>query len=157
MTYYVSTRLAYEPQPTVSAFALVDKIKSEVFPAIRKELKCYARADFLCCQSCATAQLESEWEERGKKAGTKGCVYWHRQKTPQKADDEIGLHYGYFADSDRDGNGGVSGNRDGDRELAQAIVAILERFGIVADWDGSPDTVISIDPMKQGRQEVALP
>jgi len=51
----------------------------DAFKELRKEEKFIARANFMCCQSCASYDI---WESARKnyfKSRKRGYVYWHRQ------------------------------------------------------------------------------
>jgi hypothetical protein len=87
---------------------------TKAFRALRK--KGYiAKQNFMCCQSCALAELPE---------GTEKYVFYHRQDNTQLI---------------RTGSCHLAWGGDG-----KAIVDVLEAEGLLTSWDGSPHSRILI-------------
>lgn len=105
-----------------------------VFPALRKQ-KLYARANFMCCGSCAAYGLGQDMEAAALKGKAKdGAVYWHNQ------DDESLRQRGYvYLGFGAYEKGSLSGAAVG-KLVADACTAA----GLTVEWNGSEDERIHV-------------
>ncbi|WP_432185832.1 DUF6891 domain-containing protein [Streptomyces sp. Tue6028] len=98
-----------------------------------------ARENFTCCRSCGTAEIGGESRE-----GARGFVYFHSQCT-QSAAAGHGLMLLY---------GGFDGSADTTEAVGREVVAALTAAGLSAQWDGSPDSAITVTPLTWHRRLV---
>jgi hypothetical protein len=106
---------------------------SAAFRAMRKE-GLVARQNFSCCGSCANYELATIIDElpAEKKATTKGYVFYHNQDADHMRRPNFdGLYLGY---SSSDGNNCS--------DIAQIVVACIQRAGLTAEWNGEITTRI---------------
>jgi len=89
------------------------------FAALRKQ-KIVARANYLCCGSCAAAGIG----EYVKKIGAKGGVYWHDQDDENVPEGFVYVGFGARDDGD-------------DAEIGRALVDALKAQGLKVEWDGT--------------------
>ncbi|MDL5201167.1 hypothetical protein [Streptomyces sp. ALI-76-A] len=87
-----------------------------------------AREHFACCRRCGMAEIGAEGE------GARGFVFFHQQSTESVAEGQgLALHYGGF-----DGTDGTT------TSVGHEVVAALRAAGLSAQWDGRPDTALSV-------------
>lgn len=100
-----------------------------------------ARANYMCCSSCATSGLANDLTKRGKDPDTADVVYWHKQ------DDTAFTHgrYGYPMRTSAERQKlhtnlyiRFSGPRP------QMIVDALKAEGLNVEWNGDPDVCIMV-------------
>ena len=111
-----------------------------VFKELRRE-GFLARANFKCCQTCAGYALAREAAELLKKKGKeiRGVVFWHRQ------DEDDLRHRGYVWLA----YGRVHTKEFGPLglptvEVGRILCKKLEKYGLVYEWDGNPNTRIRV-------------
>jgi hypothetical protein len=111
----------------------------QVFKESRKE-GFIARANYLCCQSCADSQIVQDAEklaDKGKRI--KGCIYWHRQDEDNlRRHNKLYLAYGNI-ESEKHGVIGLP-----NKEIGEIIKSKLERVGLKVEWNSNPDTRILV-------------
>ena len=92
-----------------------------------------ARADYMCCGSCATYNLLLEAERRSDKGKVvKGIAYWHKQDEESFRKSGM-LFIGYS---------GVKKFRC--KLIAEMIVETLNEYGLVTEWDGSDSNKVEV-------------
>lgn len=111
------------------------------FKDLRKE-GIIARANHMCCMTCASYDLGERLEKDTKKIG---AAYWHRQdewphdeltKLGCRKDENDGtLMIRYFGSKDTD---------DDAREIGDKIVAALTKHGVKVKWDRDPNVTIQV-------------
>jgi len=113
----------------------------EAFEDLRK-MGFIARANYLCCQSCAGYAIADKVSQMSKEkaAKVKGCVYWHGQD-----EDDIlergGLYLAYGRiDTTAHGEVGLS-----TEEVGKAVVELLGKYGLKAEWNGDGNDRIWVD------------
>lgn len=144
------------------ADGLRDIIVYKVFPELRKR-HYLTRADFMCCMSCASSALDTLLDKAKKPK--KGYVYWHKQDSINTESSSSRYYRRYMQEEPNitirycANNGGLP-----DREASEAtrrvgveICEVLREFDLIPTWDGSPDTVICVEPKLQGREEIITP
>ncbi|MGW0337178.1 DUF6891 domain-containing protein [Streptomyces sp. NPDC003011] len=90
-----------------------------------------AREHFACCRSCGMAEIGAEGER------ARGFVFFHQQVTERAAEgDALALYYGGF-----DGTDATT------TAVGHEVVAALGAAGLSAQWDGSPDSALSVTPL----------
>ena len=95
----------------------IDKSRiTKAFSELRK-LGYFARQNFLCCQSCAWAEVPENKSEK--------VVFYHNQDN-DNLKSEGKCHLAWSGD----------GNE---------IVSVLNKHGVKTEWDGSSNTRIKID------------
>ncbi|MXM62853.1 hypothetical protein GR925_05195 [Streptomyces sp. HUCO-GS316] len=91
-----------------------------------------ARENFTCCRNCGTAEIGGERAD-----GDRGFVYFHSQCTEgAAAGGGLTLLYGAF-----------DGSAETTAAVGHEVVAALTEAGLSAQWDGSPDSAISVTPL----------
>jgi hypothetical protein len=132
-------RLVAEGQDTKNA---TRELLLDAFRALRKQ-GFIARADFLCCSSCASAALSAQAAQRvdsnkARPKPFKGIAYWHKQ-----ADDawwdcgELTIGFsGYEAE-------GVTWGLPIE-QVGQAVVMELVKRGVRTEWDGTAGRKIAV-------------
>lgn len=88
-----------------------------------------ARENFTCCRTCGTAEIAGERRE-----GARGFVYFHAQCTESAAAGH-GLTLLY---------GGFDGSAETTAAVGRDVVAALGAAGLSTEWDGSPDSAITV-------------
>ncbi|MFF4354510.1 DUF6891 domain-containing protein [Streptomyces sp. NPDC001530] len=88
-----------------------------------------ARENFTCCRTCGTAEIADERREAAR-----GFVYFHSQCT-QSAAAGHGLMLLY---------GGFDGSAETTAAVGREVVAALGAAGLSTEWDGSPDSAITV-------------
>lgn len=109
----------------------------------------YARANHLCCQSCAGSDIWNMYQTDPKFAEKyKGYVYWHAQ-------DEEGFQEGFNVWL---AYGGFKDDQSVDLEVAKQIMEVLKKYDVPADWNGSTSTRIEIQivPVVTGQVSVQI-
>lgn len=130
----------YLVQPVVR-----DTVKQSVlrgFTMLRRK-KFIARANYLCCMTCASHSLGERADKEKEQGKTvNGVVYWHRQDDEHlKGEDTDTLMLRYFH---------PSGDEEKNQEVAKEIVAEMKRQGLKVEWCGDTGKCIEI---KQKRKE----
>jgi hypothetical protein len=91
-----------------------------------------ARENFTCCRTCGTAEIGGESRE-----GARGFVYFHTQCTESAAAGHgLMLLYGGF-----DGSDGTTA------AVGRAVVDALDAAGLSTEWDGTPESAITVTPL----------
>jgi hypothetical protein len=91
-----------------------------------------ARENFTCCRNCGTAEIGGERAD-----GDRGFVYFHSQCAEgAAAGSGLTLLYGAF-----------DGSAETTAAVGHEVVAALTEAGLSAQWDGSPDTAITVTPL----------
>jgi hypothetical protein len=111
------------------------KVRNNVlkaFAQLRKE-GYLAKANYLCCQTCAGYALTAtavKLVKAGKEI--KGCVYWHKQD--EKNFWKNGIFYLSFGplDSKQHGKIGLPTIKVG-----KHVVAVLKQHSVKTEWDGT--------------------
>lgn len=104
----------------------------QTFKQIRKE-KILARANFWCCQSCASWAMHQQCEDAPEKKKPIGYVFWHNQDEARIRED--GCVYLAF--------GGLE--RNDSIEVGKKVVQILVQNGFSVDWNESDSNRIKVD------------
>ena len=115
---------------------------SKAFQALRSQ-GFIARQSFMCCGSCAGAELSNRVEHysddiRGK---CKGCVFYTQQQAAAARDgaDQIYLSYGPLH-TDKAGTVGLSAE-----EVGRAVAGALHEAGVTFEWNGDGGQSIVVD------------
>lgn len=124
-----------------------DQVVNTVFPALRKK-GIIARANFLCCSSCASYDLATQATAKNKR----GWVFWHRQDE-QRVMEDGGL---YLKFTGSDGCSKPPKNAVSTITIANEVIQELRNAGITYDWDGSTGTCIYLD-LKAGLPVPVVP
>ena len=92
--------------------------KGKLYAAFRELRKdgIDARANFMCCSSCAVAALD--------KSDGNGGVYWHAQAN-DFFNERGYVHIGFVGDCDHEQRG-----------VALRLVSTLKDYGLDVEWDG---------------------
>jgi len=93
-----------------------------------------ARQHFTCCQTCGHAEISYEIKETEKHRPVHGYVFFHWQDT----ESAVRSDYLYLA------YGSVSGKESESNDIANNVVAALNRAGLDAEWNGSVRSRICI-------------
>lgn len=106
-----------------------------------------ARANFLCCQSCAghnITQLAIKQVDAGKEVN--GCVFWHAQDEQNwKSRGYMNLAFGSMDSKDR-GEIGLPTEVVGNK-----VIEALQKYDVPYEWDGSSGKRIRVmDKIKEG-------
>lgn len=106
-----------------------------------------ARANFLCCQSCAgydITKIAIEQVKAGKKVN--GCVFWHAQDEQDwKRKGSMCLAFGSM-DSWDHGEIGLPSEIVGNK-----VIEALQKYNVPYEWDGSSRKRIRVmDKIKEG-------
>lgn len=95
-----------------------------------------ARRNYLCCRSCAGAQITTDHENmsQAKREKIKGACYYCRQTEEhfKRGAEGMYLSFGALADPLTDENVGV------------IVVEELKRAGLVVEWDGNAARCIHV-------------
>ena len=104
-----------------------------------------ARANFLCCQTCAgydITQIAVKQVNKGKEVN--GCVFWHAQ------DEQDWQHSGsmYLAFGDMDsGDIGKIGLETS--EVGKIVIKALKKYNVPYEWNGSAGRRIKVMEKEQ--------
>lgn len=94
-----------------------------MFRELRRQ-RIVARQNFMCCGSCASAELASMVRERD----ARGAVYYHRQEGERLRAGAERVYLAYGA--------GDGASESEDRVIGLEIVHAAQRNGLAVDWDG---------------------
>jgi len=111
----------------------------EVFKELRKE-GFLARANFMCCQSCAGYDLaERATKLRDKGKVIKGVVYWTRQDEEDlRRHNKVYLAYGP-CDTGKYGTIGLP-----TKKVGEIVCRKLDKYKIPYEWNGDPSVRILV-------------
>lgn len=124
-----------------------DKIL-KAFKAVRK-YGILSRANFRCCQSCASYEL---WTIANKKEDTiLGCVFWHYQDEETFRDDKPGEASLYIAFGVTSG-GQMKGWTD--EAIGRLLVMALKDAGLHPVWNGDSHTRILVSEKVEANQPI---
>ncbi len=130
-------RARLEEQASWPGTTDVDRLEA-AFDAL-EELGIVAAMDFTCCASCGYAEIGGEAEE-----DSRGFVFFHQQDTERVADGgALMLRYGGFQVDGESTEAAVRRTA----EVGRAVVAALTAAGLPAEWDGAPETAITVAPI----------
>jgi hypothetical protein len=105
-----------------------------------------ARANFLCCQTCAgydITQIAVKRVNAGKEV--KGCVFWHAQDEQNwQRSGSMFLAFGNMDSGDLGGNIGLETTLVG-----KIVVEALKKFNVPYEWDGSSGRRIKVMEKEQ--------
>ena len=102
------------------------------FKQLRKENNLIARANYMCCTSCAGYQISEDLEAYELKGKPKaGHVFWNRQS--EQSFQSTGEVYLQF-----------SGTNDDTVEVGRIIAKTLRDNGIVVEWNETPTQCIRV-------------
>jgi len=119
----------------------------EVFREMRK-LGFLARADFLCCNTCARYSLTNRAEElREKGKEVKGAMFWHKQAEQGFWDDGRLFIVSGTLDSDKFGEIGLP-----TVEVGEILSEALKKEGIIVVWDGNPEEKILVKAYEEVKE-----
>lgn len=106
----------------------------DAFAALRKQ-GFLAIANHMCCQGCASSDLNAKAIARAAKHGdgrAKGIVFWHRQD--EEGWQESGGMYLAFSSATNDKDLDIGWSTV---EVGKAVVLELVKRGVRAEWDGT--------------------
>jgi hypothetical protein len=112
----------------------------QAFKALRKQ-GFIARADYLCCSSCAGYAIAEKVSKMTKEkvAKVKGCVFWHHQDEQNFwSNGHLYLAYGEL-NSTTHGKVGLPTKEEG-----MIVVKELENQGLKVEWDGDSNSRIKV-------------
>lgn len=93
-----------------------------------------ARENFACCRGCGMTEIGAEMADQ---EGARGFVFFHYQCTRSAAEGHgLSLYYGDLENSPQ-----VT------TAVGHEIVAALDSAGLSTQWDGNPDTAITVAPL----------
>jgi hypothetical protein len=93
------------------------------------------RQNFSCCGNCGVAEIGAEIQaERARGLVVRGYAFYHMQDT-ESAAEGYGLYLNY---------GSIEDGEAAALQVAQTIVAALERHGLTTEWNGRVDTRIHV-------------
>jgi hypothetical protein len=94
-----------------------------------------ARQNFTCCSTCGHYEIGDEIAAaRKKRRPVAGYAFFHMQDTA-RAVEGGGVYIRYDT---------LANGSDKKNEVGRKIVAAVERAGLKAEWDGSPDTAVLV-------------
>lgn len=102
----------------------------EAFRQLRRK-GIVARANYLCCTSCASYALHETAKQRPKAIG---YAYWHQQNEEEMWRSGE-LYIGFAAVDDED---------PAHMEIGQRVVAELKKQGLEVEWPEDPDIKIKV-------------
>lgn len=106
----------------------------KVFQTLEKEHEFKALGNFMCCMSCASANIEDRCDKNEKY-----CVYFHGQDA-ETAHSNSTLHLRYGALYSSFPNETELSSED--KKAGKKVVQVLKQFGFDPEWNESPHTTI---------------
>lgn len=97
----------------------------------------FTEKDYLCCQTCGFAELDSRieaWNASAPKYPIVGCVFYHNQDTAS-CEAGYGLYLCYAADE----KAPIT-----TIQVGELLVDCLRAEGLTVEWDGSEKTRIYV-------------
>jgi hypothetical protein len=95
-----------------------------------------ARQNFTCCGTCGQAEIGAEMRD-AEVAGcpVRGYVFYHIQCTESAVDGHgLYLHYGATAEG-----------KKATAAIGEAVVKVLDRHGLKAEWNGQPSQCVLVN------------